>query len=157
MKRRFVAVLAFVALAAGPAALAQEPDSEKIEGLPTVGIENPKDEFPEVLLRLGFTFARADIPETVRHRLDAIAAVLTNERASARVEVSGHTDALGDEAYNQHLSEQRATSVKGYLVQQGVEASRISVVGYGEARPRAGNDTVEGRRLNRRVEVKVAG
>jgi OmpA-OmpF porin, OOP family len=149
MVRRVLLLLALGALA--PASFAQ-PD---LEGLKTQGIENAKMEPGEMLLRLGFTFGRADVPQTVRMRLDAVAAVLSNERADVKVEIAGHTDAVGAEEYNQRLSEQRAESVKAYLVEHGVDASRISVTGYGEAQPRASNDTVEGRRLNRRVEVKI--
>ena len=107
------------------------------------------------MLRLGFTFARTDVPETVRARLDGVAEVLAGERASAKVEIAGHTDGLGPEDFNQGLSEQRAESVKAYLAARGVAPERISVVGYGESRPRGSNDTVEGRRLNRRVEIKA--
>jgi outer membrane protein OmpA-like peptidoglycan-associated protein len=153
MVRRFFSLLAVGACVLAPASFAQ-PD---LEGLPTVGIENPKDEPGELVLRLGFTFARADVPETVRMRLDTVAAVLANERGDAKVEVSGHTDAVGPAEYNQHLSEQRAASVKAYLAERGVAADRISVIGYGPAKPRATNDTIEGRRLNRRVEIKITG
>ena len=153
MIRRVLSVLAVGALVLAPASFAQ-PD---LEGLKTEGVENAKAEPGELLLRLGFTFGRADVPETVRMRLDTVAEVLANDRMEAKVEVAGHTDAVGAEEYNRSLSEQRAESVKAYLVQRGVEASRISVTGYGEAQPRATNDTIEGRRLNRRVEIKITG
>jgi OOP family OmpA-OmpF porin len=155
MIRRVIAMLAAGAavLAASPAGLAQ-PD---LEGLPTEGIENPKVDVGDLVLRLGFTFARADVPETVRFRLDAVAEELNQDRVNAKVEVAGHTDAVGDESYNQSLSEKRAQTVKDYLVRSGVAAERISVVGYGEAQPRDTNDTIEGRRLNRRVEIRAIG
>ena len=153
MGRRVFALFAVGACALTSVAFAQ-PDTE---GLPTVGIENPKDEPGDLVLRLGFTFARADVPDVVRMRLDAVAAVLTTERATAQVDIAGHTDSVGDEGYNQQLSEQRAASVKAYLVARGVEESRVRIAGYGEAKPRASNDTVEGRRLNRRVEIRVNG
>jgi OOP family OmpA-OmpF porin len=155
MIRRAVVLLvaAAGALAAAPAGLAQ-PD---LEGLPTEGIENPKRDVGDLVLRLGFTFARADVPETVRFRLDAVAEELNQDRAGAKVEVAGHTDAVGAEAYNLQLSEQRAQTVKDYLVRLGVAAERVTVVGYGESEPRATNDTIEGRRLNRRVEIRAIG
>ncbi len=155
MNRRAIALLAagISALAATPAGLAQSD----LEGLKTEGIENAKLEVGDLVLRIGFTFARADVPETVRFRLDAAGEELNQDRVSAKVEVAGHTDAVGDEAYNRHLSEQRAESVKDYLVKLGVAAERISVVGYGEVQPRSTNDTVEGRRLNRRVEIRAIG
>ena len=89
--------------------------------------------------------------------LDSTAQELVNERAQGNVEIAGHTDAVGSEQYNQYLSERRAEAVKAYLVERGVPANRISVIGYGELQPRDTNDTVAGRRLNRRVEVRVSG
>lgn len=153
IRRAFVILAAAVAVAATPAGLAQ-PD---LEGIKTEGIENAKTDVGDLMLRLGFTFARADVPETVRFRLDAVAEELNQDRVGAKVEVAGHTDAVGPEGYNQQLSEQRAQTVKDYLVRLGVDAGRISVVGYGESLPRTSNDTVEGRRLNRRVEIRAIG
>ncbi|WP_095148064.1 OmpA family protein [Pseudomonas sp. Irchel s3a18] len=69
--------------------------------------------------------------------------------------VEGHTDSVGPDAYNQKLSQRRADAVKQVLVQDGVEASRVSSVGYGESRPVADNSTAEGRAVNRRVEAQV--
>ena len=72
-----------------------------------------------------------------------------------QVEIGGHTDSLGSNAYNQKLSQRRAESVKTYLSERGVDANRMEVKGYGEAEPVAPNDTAEGRELNRRVELKI--
>jgi len=71
------------------------------------------------------------------------------------IDVEGHTDATGTPDYNQRLSERRADSVKGYLIDQGVLANHVNAVGYGETRPKASNDTPEGRQLNRRVEIHI--
>lgn len=71
------------------------------------------------------------------------------------IDVEGHTDATGTPDYNQRLSEKRADSVKGYLIDQGVLANHINAIGYGETRPKASNDTPEGRQLNRRVEIHI--
>lgn len=70
------------------------------------------------------------------------------------VEISGHTDNVGSNAYNQKLSERRANAVKAWLVGKGIPADRITAVGYGEESPRVSNDTEENRRLNRRIEFK---
>jgi len=72
-----------------------------------------------------------------------------------RISVEGHTDAVGSDEYNQRLSEQRADSVRNYLVDQGVNGQNVTSIGYGETRPKASNDTPEGRQLNRRVEIHV--
>ena len=72
------------------------------------------------------------------------------------VRVEGHTDSVGSEEYNMNLSYQRANAVRNLLVQQGIAANRIEVVGFGESMPIATNDTEAGRQMNRRVEIKIA-
>ncbi|HJQ36070.1 MAG TPA: OmpA family protein [Thermoanaerobaculia bacterium] len=72
-----------------------------------------------------------------------------------RIVVEGHTDSSGTDAYNQRLSEQRASSVADYLIDRGVPNNNVIVYGYGEMRPKASNDTPEGRQLNRRVEIHI--
>ncbi len=71
------------------------------------------------------------------------------------ISVEGHTDNVGTADYNQTLSERRAYTVKDYLTSQGVPSSRVTATGFGETRPKAGNDTPEGRQLNRRVEIHI--
>ncbi len=71
------------------------------------------------------------------------------------VEVAGHTDSTGSDAYNQSLSERRAGSVSSYLTSQGVMQQRIITVGMGESRPVADNTTDSGRQANRRVEITM--
>lgn len=78
-------------------------------------------------------------------------------RRANYIEVIGHTDDVGDDAYNQELSEQRAESVRNFLVAAGVDASKMVTVGAGESMPIASNKTDEGRAENRRVEVMVLG
>lgn len=75
--------------------------------------------------------------------------------SSIRVEVAGHTDNVGSVDYNKKLSLDRASSVKDFLVKNGIDGSRISVAGYGPDQPIAPNDTEEGRAQNRRVELRV--
>jgi outer membrane protein OmpA-like peptidoglycan-associated protein len=73
-----------------------------------------------------------------------------------KIEVSGHTDAMGKDSDNQQLSDDRARAVKEYVVTiGGVDAGRITARGYGETRPLATNDTDEGRAKNRRVEFTI--
>src|SRR5437868_6235459 len=72
-----------------------------------------------------------------------------------QISVEGHTDAIGSHDSNQRLSEQRADGVRNYLVDQWVNGERITSVGFGETRPKASNDTPEGRQLNRRVELHI--
>jgi outer membrane protein OmpA-like peptidoglycan-associated protein len=72
------------------------------------------------------------------------------------VRIEGHTDDVGSDTTNQQLSERRAVAVRDALVARNIEAPRISTVGYGEARPIAGNDTPGGRQQNRRIEIVVS-
>jgi len=73
---------------------------------------------------------------------------------NANLEAAGHTDSIGSEAYNQGVSERRAVSVKGYLVNHGIDGGRISTSGHGETQPVASNKTAVGRAANRRVEIR---
>jgi outer membrane protein OmpA-like peptidoglycan-associated protein len=72
-----------------------------------------------------------------------------------KIEISGHTDAIGSDVANINLSDARANSVREYLTRNGVRIDKVEAVGYGESEPVASNDTDEGRQYNRRVEFKV--
>jgi outer membrane protein OmpA-like peptidoglycan-associated protein len=86
--------------------------------------------------------------------LDRVAATL-REYGQTIIEVAGHTDNVGTDAYNQALSVRRAQAVADYLIGRGVNRDRIIVVGAGETRPVASNDTESGRAENRRVEITI--
>jgi len=72
-----------------------------------------------------------------------------------RISVEGHTDSTGTPEHNQALSENRAGSVRDYLIDHGVSSSTITAVGFGETHPKMSNDTPEGRQVNRRVEIHI--
>jgi len=78
-----------------------------------------------------------------------------NKNYRLKIELGGHTDDQGSKAHNLNLSEQRAESVKKYLVDQGIPADRLSAKGYGAASPIADNSSEEGRAQNRRTEFTV--
>jgi OmpA-OmpF porin, OOP family len=79
---------------------------------------------------------------------------MLRERRDLRLRIEGHTDADGDDAHNQDLSERRAAAVRRHLIAEfGVDAARLEPAGFGESRPVAGNDTPEGKQQNRRVEL----
>ena len=82
-------------------------------------------------------------------------AVILNKYPDTNILVTGHTDADGSDSYNQTLSEKRAKSVSDYAMSQGVNSLRLSVIGLGEKEPLASNETVDGKRLNRRVEIAI--
>jgi outer membrane protein OmpA-like peptidoglycan-associated protein len=86
--------------------------------------------------------------------LNDVAAIL-NENAGFYANIDGHTDNTGKPDKNQILSEDRANSVKTYLVSKGINANRLTATGYGQDKPIADNKTVAGRAQNRRVEMTV--
>jgi outer membrane protein OmpA-like peptidoglycan-associated protein len=89
-----------------------------------------------------------------RATLDDVAASMV-KYPNSLIDVYGHTDSTGSDAFNQTLSENRARTVANYLTSRGVAAARIRSQGYGETMPVADNATDEGRRKNRRVEIKI--
>jgi outer membrane protein OmpA-like peptidoglycan-associated protein len=102
------------------------------------------------------TFATnsADLNAGFFEVLNSVALVL-NEFEQTVIEVAGHTDSTGSDAYNQELSERRASAVAAYLGTRSVRGDRVTTVGVGEARPVATNETDAGRQLNRRVELTL--
>jgi outer membrane protein OmpA-like peptidoglycan-associated protein len=102
------------------------------------------------------TFATdsADLSASFYEVLNSVSLVV-NEFQQTVIEVAGHTDSTGTDAYNQQLSERRASSVAGYLRTRQVLADRVITVGMGEARPIASNESTEGRQQNRRVELTL--
>ena len=80
---------------------------------------------------------------------------LMKEKTGMQIEIDGHTDAVGTDEYNMGLSERRARAVINYLAEQGIEKARLNVKYFGESQPLDSNETVSGRRKNRRVEFKI--
>lgn len=119
---------------------------------------DPKDDVIQMnvpIILEGITFAtnKSDItPESEKVLMSALKTLQMHP--DIVVEISGHTDNAGSNAYNQKLSQRRADAVKAWLVSKGISADRITSVGYGEEHPRVPNDTEDNRRLNRRIEFK---
>lgn len=103
-----------------------------------------------------FDFDRATLRPTARESLARAAGVLL-AYPDLTLRLEGHTDTVGTAAYNLALSQARADAVRNYLLQQGIPAERITSVGLGQDYPVASNQTPEGRRQNRRVELVVTG
>ncbi len=112
-----------------------------------------------LLLRMpsGITFAYNDasVQPQFQPTLNEVSSVLA-QYPKTYIDVLGHTDSDGADAYNQTLSERRAQSVASYLSAHGVQSARIATRGYGETQPIASNATPEGKAANRRVEIKIA-
>ncbi len=94
------------------------------------------------------------LPES-RALLDEVVRTLRVQPSIRRVEIQGHSDDVGSEAFNLDLSQRRAEAVRAYLVEAGINPARLSAQGYGLSRPKEPNTTDEGRAANRRVELHI--
>jgi outer membrane protein OmpA-like peptidoglycan-associated protein len=110
--------------------------------------------FTGVIEGIFFDVDQATIKKTAAPKLDAAIETL-KKHPSMRIEISGHTDSKGNDAYNVDLSQRRAEAVKQYMVERGIDASRIQTRGAGENEPIASNSTRAGRAQNRRIEFKL--
>ena len=110
-------------------------------------------EKPFILAGVNFDTAKATIRPESFPRLDAVVEFMAHKK-SARVEISGHTDNVGDAKANKTLSEKRAQACRNYIVSKGIDKKRLDARGFGDERPIAPNDTDEGRQRNRRIEAK---
>jgi outer membrane protein OmpA-like peptidoglycan-associated protein len=106
-----------------------------------------------VTIRTHFAFDSAELSAQDTAELERVAARL-KELEFVGGTATGHTDSVGDEAYNQKLSERRAQAVVDFLYAQGVAVGRITASGMGETKPLADNATEEGRAQNRRVTIR---
>ena len=102
-----------------------------------------------------FAYNSAQILKASDFILEAVQKILTENPEIKKVSVEGHTDSKGGDAFNKRLSAQRAQAVVRWLVQHGIDASRIESKGWGEERPIDSNDTDAGRANNRRVEFHI--
>jgi outer membrane protein OmpA-like peptidoglycan-associated protein len=129
------------------------PEEEGImEATLTVQMEDESAEVYE--LDVHFETGKAVIRPESYGVLDELVGAMKRLSAS-RIELAGHTDSDGSVADNLKLSRDRAAAVRGYLIGKGIGAGRIEAVGYGEAKPVAGNETEAGKARNRRTEVRV--
>jgi outer membrane protein OmpA-like peptidoglycan-associated protein len=103
-----------------------------------------------------FATAKYDLRPEARERLAKLSGIVL-AHPGLHLAVEGHTDNVGGEAYNQNLSEQRADSVRQYLIDQGLDAASITARGFGMSMPVADNSTPDGRQKNRRVEIVISG
>jgi len=111
-----------------------------------------------IVLTLGdvlFTSGRADLKAGAASNLDRLVTFL-GQNPDRTVEIEGHTDNVGSDDYNQDLSQRRADSVRSFLLQRGINSTRVAASGKGEQRPVADNESEGGRQQNRRVEVIIA-
>jgi len=132
-----------------------EKQKQEIDQIPDANVQQQGEAlmvaFPGDVL---FDTGSSSLAPGAFSRLDQLADTLTRY-PDTDVIVKGHTDAEGSEASNQSLSEQRADSVRRYLIGKGVSPSRITSIGFGESMPLVSNSTMAGRQQNRRVEIEL--
>jgi outer membrane protein OmpA-like peptidoglycan-associated protein len=150
-------ILASAAIGAGIGAgvgLYMDRQEEKLAQIPGTTVERVEENMLLVRFESDILFAvdSAALNAASQGSLDEAAGVFIEFPKTAII-AQGHTDSTGSEDYNQGLSERRAQSVVNYLVGAGVDAARITALGYGENHPVASNDSAEGRSLNRRVDI----
>ena len=103
-----------------------------------------------------FDTAKYDLQPAAREALAKLSGIV-EAHPGLKLQIEGYTDSVGSDAYNQTLSESRASSVRAYLVSQGVDPAAVGSIGYGKSNPIASNDSVTGRKQNRRVEIIISG
>jgi len=152
------AVVGAAAGAAIGAAIGHRMDQQQKELQKIQGVEVTRPSEGEIAVNLTndilFDFNSSSLRPESRQTLADLASNFRNY-PDEQVTIEGHTDSVGTPSYNQTLSEQRASAVSSYLSTEGVPSGRITSIGYGETRPKASNDTPEGRQLNRRVEIHI--
>ncbi|MDP3294039.1 MAG: OmpA family protein [Nevskia sp.] len=148
-----VAIVPVEEAAAPPPPPPPPPCEPPVPGQP-INLDGCKEGDTLVLRGVNFEFDKAKLTVNAKALLDPVADALI-ARPDIKVEINGHTDSKGSDAYNLKLSDARAASVVAYLVGRGVAADRMTSKGFGESMPVADNATDEGREFNRRVELKI--
>jgi outer membrane protein OmpA-like peptidoglycan-associated protein len=103
-----------------------------------------------------FDTAKFSLRPAAREKLAKVAGIVSGH-PGLRLDVEGHTDSVGNDSYNQQLSEARGGSVRDYLIEQGMPRTSVSSKGFGKTQPVASNETASGRQENRRVELVISG
>ena len=116
--------------------------------------EDVKTKLTYIAKNIYFHVDKATLQDISFEPLNQLADILTRY-PNAKLTIEGHTDNTGSNAHNLTLSNNRAKAVVDYLVSKGIDASRLTAVGFGEEKPVTTNKTAEGRTLNRRVELKL--
>jgi OOP family OmpA-OmpF porin len=142
---------------ARPAVAAAAPAvvEEVVKPQPKTQVKEEVDEMGRATLKVLFDFNKDTIKKNYTKDIDHMAGVM-KEHSDLKLTIEGHTDNVGNAAYNKKLSQKRAEAVKNYMVKKGgIDAGRLNAVGYGQEKPVASNKTNAGRAKNRRVEAAV--
>ncbi|ARN71971.1 OmpA [Nonlabens tegetincola] len=132
------------------------PGVKEMQGCPKPAVPTQQEQaqLNEYAKTILFDTAKASIKKQSEEVLADIISIL-KKYPDAKFSIDGHTDSRGSDSFNQRLSNDRALSVKEYLVQNGIQEFRLSAMGYGETKPIASNNTKAGRAQNRRVEINL--
>ncbi len=143
------------ALAGGLIGHYLDKQAQELDAIPGADVERRDD---SLLVRFSCALLCATDSDSLApgayDRMRSLATTLNNYPKSD-VLIKGHTDGVGEESYNQRLSEQRADRVRQFLIAENVSPARITAIGFGESMPLATNNTPEGRQQNRRVEIEI--
>jgi len=133
-----------------------DQQQKELQQIPNVDVTRPAENQIDVRLTSDvlFDFNSSDLRPESRETLNQLADNFARYPDEV-FDIEGHTDSVGSHDYNMALSQRRADSVGNYLESQRVPRQQINPIGYGPDRPKASNDTPEGRQLNRRVEIHI--
>lgn len=132
-----------------------KPLEQESEVIKNVALRRPKEKVINVLRNIYFEFDEFTLKPESHNELDQLTSFL-QQNPNVKIEIAGHTDFIGSADYNYQLSKKRAKAVKDYLVNHGIDTSRLTIKGYGKTQPLASNDDeAEGRELNRRTEFII--
>jgi outer membrane protein OmpA-like peptidoglycan-associated protein len=119
-----------------------------------VALKKPAKDIEVKLANVFFDTDKFEIKDESKLELDKLV-LLLKKFPFMKIEIGGHTDNTGDKLKNKTLSQNRAKSVKDYLIAKGIEQTRLSAIGYGDSKPISDNNTVAGRSENRRTVFKI--
>jgi len=138
---------------APPVVVEKEPEPEPPPPPPAkVEVKADKIELNE---KVNFETGKAKLLPASETLLDEVAKVLTDHPELQKIRIEGHTDGQGGAGYNLTLSNNRAKSVRAYLITKGIDGKRLEAKGFGKTKPVGDNKTEEGREQNRRVELHI--
>lgn len=121
----------------------------------TVELRKPAAGITQILHNIYFDFNKATFKQESYDELNKLESMM-KQNSNMKLEIAGHTDSWGPDAYNKKLSLARASAVRAFLTSKGIDTKRVTAAGYGDTRPLASNDDEsDGREINRRVEFKI--
>lgn len=144
-----------IKIAGDPPPLPPPPPPPKVEKPKPPSRVEVRDNKIEIREKIQFEHAKATIKDESHDLLNEIVKVIQENPHIKKIAIEGHASSDGNKAFNRKLSDDRAKSVRTYLVDHGISGATLTAKGYGDDKPIANNDTEEGREKNRRVEFNI--